>query len=243
MNLTRSKVVGVLVVSAGVAAHFFLLIFLVDTQPSREETQSQLTKFSFGSPANQPSPRYQTAFADLFDSQSLFMPTRYNSAGSLSGVSGLQEASEVFSDFPPSLALGVLPILSPNPGNEMPEEEDLLPSSPAFVMSMLFRDVGMSSSVTQAKRAILSDSLSKIYPDNLHNKKTIKELENIPKIEFANGPVEVSIQLEHGRPVGRPVIWKDGTSLEIRSLMESYLLNPEVYLDLSDGYYKLSIYP
>jgi len=176
----------------------------------------------------------------LFDSEPLFMPTRWNFAGNYDDVASLEKASEMFRPFPPRITLDNAPLPPrPLPGDTDPWQlRSSLADSEIGAMRLFGR--------TGLRRDGFSARLFAVEArDTLTGRSLRVEVESEARGGIGGlwRPAVFSLQYGLDGPIGEPLIVESSGVPDLDMLFAEYLGGLDFYRRLQPGYYTITVGP
>jgi len=232
-----------LAVLGGLAVHLSLLLVLRIELPEPPAPFPRQMEIHFIGDLHSGSDPLLQQQALLFDSAPLFMPTRWSAAGDLSGVASLQDATRVFSPFPPELRLphARLPQVADS-GTAGPEHALRLPAEPAFILAGVRHPPGSIPGADHSGpqlRALRLDRTGAGAPADLALPAALRSL--APGALWT--PARFYLQLSGGFVAGEPVLSQSSGFSEWDQVLQDFIRSLDFHRLFSDGYFQVSVFP
>lgn len=241
--MKRLRALALFSVLCALAAHFGIFYFLGIRAPMMRIPAPQRFEVQYlDSSAGYADP-VVIQQSILLDSAPLFMPTRWNLASEMSEVASLQQATEVFSPFPPSLDLpGTYPTCpwSPPSGKEL--QLPVLADDPSLLLARFGREarsVPERVSTSSKVSALRLDGSPELLPVTISLPPSLNQQSPVALWN----PVRFYLQITEDIPVGSPLLVQSSGFSEWDEALQSFVGSLEFYRSIESGYYRISIFP
>ena len=241
--MKRLRAIALISIPCALVAHFGIFYILGIRAPAMRSPVRQGFEVHYLNSSAETSDPVAVQQSILLDSSPLYMPTRWNLGSDMSEVASLQQATEVFSPFPPDLDL---PFSSPEPPWAMPTQEDFqlpaLNDEPELLLARFGRVMRLVpenvTSVSNVSALRLDGS-----PDTSPVKVPLPEALRLLSPDVLWNPVHFHLHIAEDLPVGSPLLVQSSGFSDWDQSLLSFVSSLEFYRFIESGYYRISIFP